>query len=59
MAIQATLALRPVKPSIQSYSNPLVGFVHSLAALVPAPTQNTLFVEDPFAVRREFLSFLS
>ena len=37
----------------------LVGFVHSLAALVSAPTQNTLFVEDPFAVRREFLSFLS
>ena len=31
-----------------------VGFVQ-----LPAPTQNTLFVEDPIAVRREFLSFLS
>ena len=59
MAIQATLAMRPVKLPVQPATASYVGFVHPLAALVPAPTQNTLFFEDPFAVRREFLSFLS
>ena len=28
-------------------------------SLVPAPSRNTLFVEDPIAVWREFLRFLS
>ena len=56
VTIQATLAMRPVMPSKQPATANLVGFV---AALVPAPTQNTLFIEDSFAVRREFLSFLS
>ena len=57
MAIQATLAMRPVKPSIQpatSVQPTPLAIYNSLAALVPAPTQNTLFLEDVFAVRREF-----
>ena len=36
-----------------------VDFVQLLATPVLAPTQNTLFVEDFIAVRREFSSFLS
>ena len=57
MAIQATLAMRPVKPSIQPATTvqpATLALYNSLAALVPAPTQNTLFVKDVFAVRREF-----
>ena len=54
MAIQATLAMRP------TYIQPAtLALYNSLAALVPAPTQNALFVEDAIAVQREFLSFLS
>ena len=37
MTIQATLAMRPVMPSLQAYPANLVGYVHSLAVLVPAP----------------------
>ena len=61
MAIQATLAMRPVKPSIQpatSVQPAKLALYNSLAALVPAPTQNTLFVEDVIAVQREFSSNL-
>ena len=61
MAIQATLAMRPVKPSKQpATSAPLakLALYNSLAALVPAPTQNTLFIEDAIAVEREFSSIL-
>ena len=57
MTIRATLAMRPVKPSIQpatSVQPATLALYKSLAALVPAPTQNTLFLEDVFAVRREF-----
>ena len=62
VAIRATLALRPVKPSIQpatSVQPATLALYNSLAALVPAPTQNTLFIEDVIVVRREFQSFLS
>ena len=61
MAIQATLAMRPVKPSIPpatSVQPAKLALYNSLAALVPAPTQNTLFVEDAIAVQREFSSNL-
>ena len=61
VAIQATLAMRPVKPSIQpaTYVQPATSALYnSPAALVPAPAQNTLFIEDAIAVRREFSSIL-
>ena len=61
MAIQAALAMRPVEPSIQpatSVQPAKLALYNSLAALVPAPTQNTLFVEDAIAVQREFSSIL-
>ena len=62
MAIQATLAMRPVKPSIQpatSVQPATLALYNPQAALVSAPTQNTLFIEDAIAVRREFQIFLS
>ena len=61
MAIQATLAMRPVKPSVHpatSVPPAKLALYNSLAALVPAPSQNTLFVEDAIAVQREFSSNL-
>ena len=59
MAIQATLAMRPVQPFYNpatSVQPATLALYNSLAALVPAPTQNTLFVEDVIAVRQEFQS---
>ena len=61
VAIQATLAMRLVKPSFlpATYVQPAMSALYnSQAALVPAPTQNTLFIEDAIAVRREFSSIL-
>ena len=61
VAIQATIAMRPVKRSIQpatSVQPAKLALYSSLAAPVPAPTQNTLFLEGAIAVRREFSSIL-
>ena len=51
--------LSPLYNPATSVQPATLALYNSLVALVPAPTQNTLFIEDAIAIRREFQSSLS